>query len=526
VNKKIYISIYALSATLLVACASSPTPDSEPDFSARAALAAERQNAIQSDAEPRQSVETPLSLTEELLAVNQPPTVNRIDIEAIERPAAAFFADLGKSQRVNLLLDPSITNNITLSLRGVTLQQTLAALRDSYGYDFERTSYGYRVVPNQISTRVYKLNYLNVERSGESVTNIGNGEENSSNRVTTTTGNVDSTGTPSTSNGFWESLKLSLQGFIRSSSDADNVIINPQTGLLVIRASSFEHNAINSFLTDAELTLQKQVIIEAKIVEVTLDNEFKSGINWSIFDDNLPYAYGDANGSISLDGNNVPGFGDIGGVFNINLGINNFTSMLQLLDYQGDVQVLSSPRVSTINNQKAVIKVGVDDYFATSAADTTTNTDDNTTTTNNAPFNLEKIFSGIALDVTPQISNDDSVTLHVRPSVTEVVERTKVINVGNQSYALPLAYSNIRESDSIIRAKSGQIVVIGGLLQQKQDVGNTGVPFLSKIPFVKYLFQQDRQATRKSELVILLKPTVYDQFTSLNDIDDVLDRIQ
>jgi MSHA biogenesis protein MshL len=524
VNKLLRITAYTLSATLLVACANTQTAETDTGFSARAALAAERQNAIATETEPRPSVESPLTLTNDLLAVNQAPTLKRIDIEANNRPAAAFFADLGKSQQVNLLLDPGITNNITLSLRGVTLRQTLAALRDSYGYDFEKTSYGYRVVPNQISTRVYKLNYLNVERSGESNTNIGNGEDNSTNRVKTTTGSVSSINGESNSDSFWDNLKTSLQGFIRTSNENDNVIINPQTGLLVVRASSIEHNAINSFLTDAELTLQKQVIIEAKIVEVTLDNEFKSGINWSILDGN--FANGNGSGSLSLDGNTVPGFGDVGGVFNINLGINNFTSMLQLLDHQGDVQVLSSPRVSTINNQKAVIKVGVDDYFATSASSDITNSETNTTTSSGAPFNLEKIFSGIALDVTPQISNDDSVTLHVRPSVTEVVERTKVINVGDQSYSLPLAYSNIRESDSIIRAQSGQIVVIGGLLQQKQDNGNTGLPFFSKVPLIKYFFQQERKATRKSELVILLKPTVYDQFTSLNDIDDVLGRIQ
>lgn len=523
-NKILSTSIYALTVTVFAACAGNPSQEADTGFSARAALAAERQNAVAQPNDATGNVASPLTLTDDLLAVDQAPKVTRIDIEANNRPAAAFFADLGKSQNVNLLLDPRITGNISLSLRGVTLKQTLSALRDSYGFDFERTSYGYRVIPNQISTRVYKLNYLNVKRTGESNTNIGSGEDDSSNSVKTTTGNVSNLNSEGSSDSFWGSLQESLQGFIQSSEDDSNVIINPQTGLLVVRASSIEHNAIQRFLADAELTLQKQVIIEAKIVEVTLDNEFKSGINWSIFDNDL--ASGNANGTLSLDGGTVPSISEAGGVFNISLGINNFTSMLQLLDHQGDVQVLSSPRVSTINNQKAVIKVGVDDYFATSATQNVSNSDSSSGTTNSAPFTLEKIFSGIALDVTPQISNDDSVTLHVRPSVTEVVERTKVINVGDQSYSLPLAYSNIRESDSIIRAQSGQIVVIGGLLQQKQDNGNTGIPFLAKVPIIKYLFNQERRTTRKSELVILLKPTVYDQYTSLDDIDDVLGRIQ
>jgi MSHA biogenesis protein MshL len=197
--------------------------------------------------------------------------------------------------------------------------------------------------------------------------------------------------------------------------------------------------------------------------------------------------------------------------------------MLQLLDYQGDVQVLSSPRVSTINNQKAVIRVGTDEYFATvSSAQASDDEDASSSTT----IGLEKIFSGIALDVTPQIAEDNSVTLHVRPTVTEVVEKTKVLNINNEAVTLPLAYSNIRESDSIIRADSGQIIVIGGLLQQKQDVGSTGIPWLNKVPVVRSLFNQDREAQRKSELVILLKPTVYDDETTLNEFDDVLNRLQ
>ena len=185
------------------------------------------------------------------------------------------------------------------------------------------------------------------------------------------------------------------------------------------------------------------------------------------------------------------------------------------------VQVLSSPRVATVNNQKAVIKVGTDEFFAT-----VTNVASGTEGQVTPAVELQQFFSGIALDVTPQISDDNSVTLHVRPTVTEVVGRTKVINLGSETYSLPLAYSNIRESDSIIRATNGQIVVIGGLLQQKQDLGSTGLPWFSKIPGLRWLFNQDRNSQQKSELVILLKPTVYDQYTSLNDVDTVLERFE
>jgi|TARA_B110000503_G_scaffold121640_1_gene185410 MSHA biogenesis protein MshL len=480
----------------------------------RADLVADRPDPLTGRIEEVEPVLSPLALTEELLSLTTPPkSEQRIDIEATNRPAALFFAQLGRSQRLNIVVDPLVLGNITLSLRNVTLAQVIAALRDIYGYEFTRTSYGYRIAPNQVSTRIYRLNYLNIERTGNSKTTVGGDDSN-------TVSTSFSANLLGTEGNFWGGIKRSLLGFISSNQgNGDAVVINPQTGLLVVSASSTEHAAISRFLADAALILQKQVIIEAKIVEVTLDQEYRSGINWSLFNDRV----GGANDSIGtgLAGDNLTGIGSAGGIFNLSLTLDNFSAMLQLLDHQGDVQVLSSPRVSTVNNQKAVIKVGTDEFFAT-----VTNVASGTEGQVTPALELQQFFSGIALDVTPQISEDNSVTLHVRPTVTEVVGRTKVINLGSETYSLPLAYSNIRESDSIIRATNGQIIVIGGLLQQKQNLGSTGLPWLGKIPGLGWFFNQDRKSQQKSELVILLKPTVYDQYTSLNATDNVLERFE
>lgn len=480
----------------------------------RADLVADRPDPLTGRIEELEPVLSPLALTEELLSLTTPPkSEQRIDIEATNRPAALFFAQLGRSQRLNIVVDPLVLGNITLSLRNVTLAQVIAALRDIYGYEFTRTSYGYRIAPNQVSTRIYRLNYLNIERTGNSKTTVGGDDSN-------TVSTSFSANLLGTEGNFWGGIKRSLLGFISSNQgNGDAVVINPQTGLLVVSASSTEHAAISRFLADAALILQKQVIIEAKIVEVTLDQEYRSGINWSLFNDRV----GGANDSIGtgLAGDNLTGIGSAGGIFNLSLTLDNFSAMLQLLDHQGDVQVLSSPRVSTVNNQKAVIKVGTDEFFAT-----VTNVASGTEGQVTPAVELQQFFSGIALDVTPQISEDNSVTLHVRPTVTEVVGRTKVINLGSETYSLPLAYSNIRESDSIIRATNGQIIVIGGLLQQKQNLGSTGLPWLGKIPGIRWLFNQDRKSQQKSELVILLKPTVYDQYTGLNAMDNVLERFE
>jgi len=182
-----------------------------------------------------------------------------------------------------------------------------------------------------------------------------------------------------------------------------------------------------------------------------------------------------------------------------------------MLQRQGDVQVLSSPRISTVNNQKAVIKVGTDEFFVTEVTNNITTT---TNTTTSVPeFGLTSFFSGISLDVTPQIGDNNEVILHVHPSVTEVVERTKVISLGNDTYNLPVAFSSIRETDSIIRAASGQVVVIGGLLQNKKSNTQASVPWLSRIPILGFLFRQSDRSMTKSELVILLQPTVIETGT-------------
>ena len=172
------------------------------------------------------------------------------------------------------------------------------------------------------------------------------------------------------------------------------------------------------------------------------------------------------------------------------------------------MQVLSSPRVSTVNNQKAVIKVGTDEFFVT---DVSSNTTTNISGTTNSPdITLTPFFSGIALDVTPQISADGDVILHIHPSISDVVDQTKEITLGLSTLSLPLAFSTVREADTVVRARSGQVVVIGGLMQNISSNDDAGLPGVSDIPSVGVLFKQQSQKNRRTELVILMRPIVVD----------------
>lgn len=503
----------------LAGCASLTQPQEPvavPPMDNRSLLEQERDQASQPPPE-RIPVEAPAELNSDLLDFSQAPrTSRRFDVQATDVPLTRFFADLGATQGTNILVDPDINDTLTLNMNSVTMDQVMSAVRDIYGYDYQRTDYGYRVLPNQITTRIYHLDYLNVSRSGRSDTTVSGGQISQQDNGGSPTSSVAT----ETSSDFWQGMEMTIMGLLDRADDRQ-VVVNAQSGLLVVRATPREHNVVNRFLEDAQLSLQRQVVIEAKVVEVTLSNEFRSGINWNTFAEDLADTGTDLGGTLGASA--LPGIGNIGGVFTLSVQNGGFNSLLQLLQNQGDVQVLSSPRVSTVNNQKAVIKVGTDEYFVTEVS--SRQNDEDTAGSATPEFTLAPFFSGIALDVTPQISADDMVILHVRPSVTDVVERTKIITVAGTTFDLPLAFSSIRETDSIIRASSGQIVVIGGLLSQRQNASSTGLPGLSQLPGLRFFFGQNRESQEKSELVILLKPVVYDERTTLDDLDSVLNRM-
>ncbi|MCP5093307.1 MAG: pilus (MSHA type) biogenesis protein MshL, partial [Gammaproteobacteria bacterium] len=272
---------------------------------------------------------------------------------------------------------------------------------------------------------------------------------------------------------------------------------------------------------------QRQVVLEAKIVEVQLSDGFRSGINWISVSQNSsgdtftfgqqappPGLGGDLDnlgGSpVTIQpGNPITGFTTetLGSAFAMAFDVGDFNAFLELLELQGETRVLSSPRVSTLNNQKAVIKAGTDEFFVT---DISSNTVTGTSSTTSKDVELTPFFSGIALDVTPQISADGEVTLHIHPTVSDVVDQQKILTVSGETDTLPLAFSEIRESDSIVRARSGQIIVIGGLMRNSMKDESFGTPVLSKIPGVGNLFKSKRSVEQKTELVILLKPIVVD----------------
>jgi MSHA biogenesis protein MshL len=214
--------------------------------------------------------------------------------------------------------------------------------------------------------------------------------------------------------------------------------------------------------------------------------------------------------SLLIDHVSLPTAG--AGTLGLALATNGFQAVLGFLESHGDVQILSSPRVATLNNQKAVLKVGTDEYFVTNVSGgtiTAGNNNNNNGTTTLPTLTLTPFFSGIALDVTPQIDEANTITLHVHPSVTAVTEKTKQIDLGTiGSYKLPLASSSVNETDTVVRVTDGNIVAIGGLMQVEANGRNSGLPGSSNNVVTRALFSNNDVSSRKKELVVLIKPTI------------------
>jgi len=436
----------------------------------------------------------------------------KLSFDVKNMPVKLFFEDLANSINKNILLSPQVNMPITLKLNDVDLESIFLAIEDSYNLNVQKHEYGYRVSTNSLQTRIFTINYLNIARKGQSDTGVSSGNISGEN---TQSSKVET----SYSSDFWSELEQTLKMMITNQS-SNAVVVNPQAGMVIVKALSSELKIVERFLEQTELSSNKQVIIEAKILEVNLSDQYKTGINWNTFASQISQIGSNVLDG-SFDGGQVTPISDVGGVFNLNVNSGNFSGILQLLQHQGEVQVLSTPRISTVNNQKAVIKVGTDEFFVTNIESSSSSEDAVAPGLSLTPF-----FSGIALDVTPQISLDNKVILHIRPSVTEVSEKTKVLSIDNKTYQLPLAFSSIRESDSIIRAQSGEIIIIGGLLQNQQSNSQTGLPWFARLPIIGGLFGQTQDVKTKSELVILLKPMVVDADTWRNEVEKTFESTQ
>ena len=561
-------------------------------------------------AKPEATVALPTRVSDALLPPLKPATPplplppraeERFSVTFNEVEAKQFFPAIAANTRYNILVHPRVDGRISAQLKNVTLFEALDSIRDIYGYDY--TVEGNRIVikPLTMQTRVFHVNYLNTSRQGSSETRVsagsgsqqGSGNQspnasqsnaqggNANNGASTGGGQQNMVGgnqngpsassrvSSTSSSDFWTELRDSLRAIVNvddrdgknGDRDGRSVVVSRQSGVVVVRAMPDELRAVALYLKASQLSVERQVILEAKILEVQLNDSFQSGINWASFSRLLgnPLGFGfvapgtaltsapGAQGGFSSTADtinprtglrgettlNISPAGVIqaagnaaGSLFGIAVQGNNFAALLSFLETQGTVHVLSSPRIATMNNQKAILKVGTDDFFVTKVSSTVNTSTVGTSTT--PDVTLQQFFSGVVLDVTPQIDAFDNIILHVHPSVTEVTTLNRIVNLGQLgTLNLPLASSNTSETDSVVRGQTGQIIAIGGLMRQATASDRSQVPVAGDVPVVGELFKNSNRITQKRELVILIKPTIVDSSASWgSDLTESQRRIQ
>jgi len=487
----------------------------------------------------------------------------RFDLVVDQVPARIFFQSLVQETPYNITVHPAVSGNISLQLKKVTIADVLETVRNVYGFDYRRTNQTIEILPATLQTRAFKVTYLDLDRGGQSDIRVSAGGLKTGSG---TNSGGSTTGTGSTTTGaaenqltnsrvsttskadFWAELKTSVEAIV-GGGEGRKVAVSPMAGLIIVQAMPDELRKVADFLRNAQRSLNRQVILEAKILEVELNKSFQAGINWALLSgqlratqlggevikngldvgDNFPILSNTLTPPIPVTPGGLPfnsgaNVGSFGGVFTLAMNYKNLATFVELLSGQGNVQVLSSPRVSTMNNQKALIKVGRDEFYVTNVSTTVTSTGTANNSTPNVQF--DSFFSGIALDVTPSINERDEVTLHIHPTVSAVTEETKNLTINNLAQTFPLAASTIRESDSMVRAKNGQMVIIGGLMQDQNQKLKEGIPILKDIPLIGNAFRHTVEKTKKSELVILLRPIVVNDHTWSESLCDTEERYE
>lgn len=427
-----------------------------------------------------------------------PPDSSYTFISYDEEEIKSALARFGAKYKLNILPDRKVEGKITVSFRGLSFKKAMEAILDSYDYYWEEEGGLIRV--REFKTKTFVIDYVWLNRGGKGTTTVqvtsGSGKSGSGGQ----SGDISITQESKTK--FWDDLKDQIKGML---SEKAKVVINQLSGMIQVRDYSSNVKLVEDFINNLTSSALRQVEIEAKIYEVSLSDDFSLGINWNkiYIDGNLGYIR-----SANIVGNqfgtptDTPLISPVGTssknpTIAITYARGDFDAILNAMKEQGEIRIVSQPKILTLNNQTALIKVGKEvPYFTTTITYDPNGNPNYSSTTNYTTI-------GTVLSITPQISADGWIMLDVSPVVTRLLEwYTSPNNTANAPSV------EIKQSSALVRLKDGEMAVISGLIQEETNDTNRGVPLLGDIPGIGALFRGKYTNKAKKELVVFISPRI------------------
>jgi MSHA type pilus biogenesis protein MshL len=415
-------------------------------------------------------------------------------------PANELLFSLARDARLNLDIDPSISANVSINAIDQTLPKILKRVARQVSLRYYQDGSNLVVEQDRPFIRTYRVDYINMHRHTTSTVEIAT--------QIASTGSIGSNSSTKVTNDskhdFWQTLEdnIALLGNVDGVKGA--VISNRESGLISVRTSSIAHNDIQNFLDRVNSSARKQVLIEATVVEVTLNDDFQAGVDWSRIASGNGWSFDQSVLAGAL------GTAPFTAATYVNSNASNDVSAaVKVLDSFGNVSVMSSPKIMALNNQTSILKV-VDNrvYFTTTVTTTPGNATTNAIT--NVNTELKTVPVGFVMNVTPYITEGEEVILNIRPTLSRILRFVNDPNpeLANAGVISQIPEIQVREMESVLRVANGDTAVIGGLMQDTANNTSSGIPGLRDLPGIGFLFGARSEQTTKTELVIFLRPRI------------------
>jgi len=527
-NTRIYsrYAIQILVATMFVSCSQNPGRTTFSDEHLVGDASSEISEVSASIPEAVK-VAAP-SLPEPDISLNE----SRHTVVVNDVPVKELLFSLARDAEINLDIDSNIDALVTIN----AVDQPLSAIIDriaqkaSLRYELSDTNLFIKV--DSPFLRTYRVDYLNMDRTSSSKVSVSTQISSTGQGAVSgdSAGGSDNSSDTAVENQsdhrFWQTLQTNIAAIIgnpiKEAGEGGEMALHPdilfnrESGILAVRANSRQHKEIQSFISEVMYSSQRQVLIEATIVEVTLSDRFQAGIDWNLFKENFK---GDqditVNQSLTDLSLNEP-------AFTVTRVGQSLVATVKALDTFGDVSVMSSPKVMTLNNQTALLKVVDNLVYFTVEVNIETSQEGPSLVTYETEVNTVPI--GFVMSVTPFINEHGYVTLNIRPTISRVIGQKRDPNpaLAEANVISEIPIIQVREVESMLKIPDGEVAVIGGLMQDEKDKTSQAVPAISKIPLLGNLFKYQDDSVKKSELVIFIRPRVIKSTDDLNPVESTL----